>query len=143
MVVAPVLLGALIRWRLPRVADRLGACGPTVAVIAFTLVSGGIVARSAGDMSGQFLLLGLATALLHVLGFGLGWGLCRLSGYSEVVARTISIEVGMQNAGMAAGLAQRHFPALPLAAATAVFSAVLQNLLGGLLAAYWQRRRLP
>lgn len=143
MVVAPVLLGGLIRWLLPKLADRLGAYGPSIAVMAFILVSGGIVARSAPSLPGHLLMLGLATGILHLRGFGLGYGLCRVCGHSEVVARTVSIEVGMQNAGMAAGLAGKHFPALPLAAAAAVFSAVLQNLLGGLLAAYWQRRKLP
>jgi BASS family bile acid:Na+ symporter len=143
MVVGPVLLGGLIRWRLPALANRLAACGPSIAVVAFILVSGGIVARSAASLPGQLWILGISTTLLHLMGFGLGYGICRLSGQSEVVARTVSIEVGMQNAGMAAGLAGKHFPALPLAAATAVFSAVLQNLLGGLLAAFWQRRKLP
>ncbi|MCU0981134.1 MAG: bile acid:sodium symporter family protein, partial [Pirellulaceae bacterium] len=37
LTVAPVALGVLVRWKLPRTADRIGACGPTVAVLAFVL----------------------------------------------------------------------------------------------------------
>jgi BASS family bile acid:Na+ symporter len=46
----------------------------------------------------------------------------------------------MQNGGMAASLARQHFPTLPLAAAAAVFSGVMQNIIGGLAAAVWKRK---
>jgi BASS family bile acid:Na+ symporter len=140
LVVAPVVLGVLIRWRLPKVADRIGACGPTLAVLAFTLVSGGIVAASAASIAANFGQLALAAFLLHVTGFALGYGVAKLLRYPESVARTISIEVGMQNGGMAASMARQHFPGLPLAAAASVFSGVLQNIIGGILAAWWKRR---
>jgi len=140
LTVAPVTLGVLIRWLLPRTADRIGACGPTVAVIAFTLVTGGIVAASAEAIGANFGRLTLAAFLLHVFGFGLGYGITRLFRFDETIARTVSIEVGMQNGGLAAALAKQHFAALPLAAAGGVFSGVMQNIIGGLLAAWWKRR---
>ena len=46
----------------------------------------------------------------------------------------------MQNGGMAAALARQHFAAMPLAAAAGVFSGVVQNVLGGLLATFWKHR---
>ena len=64
----------------------------------------------------------------------------KLLRYPESISRTVSIEVGMQNGGMAAALARQHFPAMPLAAAAAVFSGVMQNIVGGLIAAWWKRR---
>lgn len=140
MTVAPVVVGVLIRWLLPRTADKIGACGPTIAVIAFTLVSGGIVAASAEAIASHFGRLAIAALCLHVLGFGVGYGLSKVLRYPESIARTVSIEVGMQNGGMAAALAREHFPAMPLASAAAVFSGVLQNIIGGLLAAWWKRR---
>ncbi len=117
LTVAPVVLGVLIRWKLPRAAEQIGACGPTVAVLAFVLVTGGIVAASAGDIAGNFGRLTLAAFLLHLLGFVVGYVVPKLFRYPESVARTISIEVGMQNGGMAASLARAHFAAMPLAAA--------------------------
>ncbi len=141
LTVAPVALGVLIRWKLPTVADRLGACGPTVAVLAFTLVTGGIVAASAASIREHFGSLVLAATILHLLGFGVGYGVAKLFRYPESVSRTVSIEVGMQNGGMAAALAKQHFAAMPLAAAGAVFSGVMQNIVGGLVAAWWKRRK--
>jgi BASS family bile acid:Na+ symporter len=136
-----VVLGVLIRWRLPRMADRIGACGPTIAVVAFTLVSGGIVAASAASIAEHFGHLALAATLLHLIGFGVGYLLPKILRFPESVARTVSIEVGMQNGGMAASLAREHFAAMPLAAAAGVFSGVLQNVIGGLAAALWKRRK--
>lgn len=140
LVVAPVMLGVLIRWKLPRTADKIGASGPTVAVIAFTLVTGGIVAASTETIAANFGKLAVSAFLLHVFGFAVGYGLTKLLRYPESVARTVSIEVGMQNGGMAAALAKQHFPALPLAAAASVFSGVMQNIVGGLIASWWKRR---
>lgn len=140
LTVAPVLVGVLVRWKSPRFADRLGACGPTVAVLAFTLVTGGIVAASARDIGENAGKLTLAALLLHLLGYLTGYLVPKLLRYPESVARTVSIEVGMQNGGMAASLARQHFPTMPLAAAAAVFSSIIQNLLGAMLAAWWKRR---
>ena len=78
--------------------------------------------------------------MLHVIGFALGYVVTKLFKYPESIARTISIEVGMQNGGLAAAMARQHFAAMPLAAAAAVFSGVIQNLVGGIVAAWWKRR---
>lgn len=143
LTIAPVALGVLIRWLLPKTADKIGACGPTVAVLAFTFVTGGIVAASAEAIAANFGRLALAAFLLHVFGFGVGYVITKLFRFDEIIARTVSIEVGMQNGGMAAALAKQHFAAMPLAAAAGVFSGVMQNIVGGLLASWWKRRRKP
>jgi BASS family bile acid:Na+ symporter len=141
LTIAPVTLGVLIRWLLPKTADRIGACGPTVAVVAFTCVTGGIVAASAEAIAANFGRLALAALLLHLFGFSIGYGITKLFRFPESIARTVSIEVGMQNGGMAAALAKQHFAAMPLAAAAGVFSGVMQNIVGGLLASWWKRRK--
>ena len=140
LTVAPVILGVLIRWKLPRLADRIGACGPTIAVLAFAGVSGGIVAASAAAIAANFGRLAAAAFVLHVIGFAVGYLVPKVLRYPESIARTVSIEVGMQNGGMAASLARAHFAAMPLAAAAGVFSGVMQNIVGGLVAAWWKRR---
>jgi len=81
-------------------------------VMAFVLVTGGIVAASAEAIATNFGRLALAATALHVVGFAVGYALPKIVGFPETIARTVSIEVGMQNGGMAAALAgelQRHF----------------------------------
>jgi bile acid:Na+ symporter, BASS family len=140
LTIAPVLIGVLIRWKMPRTADRIGLAGPTIAVVAFVCVTGGIVAASAEAISKNFGVLALAAFVLHILGFGVGYLVPKMLRYPESVARTVSIEVGMQNGGMAASLARLHFSSMPLAAAAGVFSGVMQNIIGGIAAAIWKRR---
>jgi BASS family bile acid:Na+ symporter len=60
-----------------------------------------------------------------------------------VAARTISIETGMQNSGLGAFLAKRHFPAEPLTAVPAAISALVHSVLGSLLAGWWRLRPAP
>ena len=140
LTIAPVLLGVLIRWKMPRTADRIGLAGPTIAALAFVCVTGGIVAASADAIAKHFGVLALAAFVLHVIGFTAGYLLPKVLRYPESVARTVSIEVGMQNGGLAASLARTHFPSMPLAAAAGVFSGVMQNIIGGVAAAIWKRR---
>ena len=142
VIVAPVLIGVLCNWRFPRAVGQVARFGPVVSVIAIAFITGGIVAQNASAVLANAGRLALAALLLHIIGFALGYAVARLLRYPQLVARTVSIEVGMQNGGMAAMLAKKNFPMDPLAAVPAVFSAIIQNLLGSLLAAYWRARPL-
>jgi BASS family bile acid:Na+ symporter len=120
--------------------DALGLCLSTLKVVAVVLITAGIVAQNAEAVIANAGKLTLAALLLHVFGFVLGYIVARLLGYPVITARTIAIEVGMQNGGMAAMLAKKNFPTQPLAAVPAVFSGVMQNLIGSIVAAWWRRR---
>jgi BASS family bile acid:Na+ symporter len=84
--VAPLALGVLIRWKLPHLADQIGGCAPTVAVVAFVLVTGGIVAASAEAIATNVGRLALAATALHLVGFSIGYVLPKLAGFPETVA---------------------------------------------------------
>jgi len=87
-------------------------------------------------------LLLLAALLLHGGGFFLGWLIPALLGQPQPVRRTISIEVGMQNSGLAVVLARSGFAVSPLTALPGAISAVVHALLGSVLASWW-RLKLP
>jgi BASS family bile acid:Na+ symporter len=78
---------------------------------------------------------------LHAGGFVLGYLLARWIGYEELIRRTVSIEVGMQNSGLAVVLS-RNFSNLPAAATPGAISAVMHSLIGSALAAFWRRRQV-
>jgi len=138
-VVAPVLIGVLCNWKFPRVVAAAARIGPSASVLAIVLITAGIVAQNATAVLANFGKLALGAVLLHVFGFILGYAVARLLGHSDRTARTVSIEVGMQNGGMAAMLAKKNFPTEPLAAVPAVFSGVVQNILGSIIAAWCKR----
>lgn len=136
--VAPVLVGVFCNWLFPKTTASVSRVGPLVSVLALMFVTGGIVAQNAAAVKANAGKLALAAVLLHVLGFGVGYLVAKILRRPEEIARTISIEVGMQNGGLAAVLAKQNFPLQPLAAVPAIFSAITQTLLGSLLATWWR-----
>jgi BASS family bile acid:Na+ symporter len=82
-------------------------------------------------------------ALLHnTSGYLFGYWIGRLFRLPERDARTIAIEVGMQNGGLASGLAKEMGKAATLGLAPAVFGP-LMNITGSILASYWHRKPVP
>lgn len=138
--VVPVLLGVFCNWRFPKQVAKISRFGPVVSVLAILFITGGIVSANADSIIANAGKLALAAVLLHVMGFGVGYAVAKIFRYSEDVARTISIEVGMQNGGLAAVLARENFPSQPMAAVPAVFSAIVQNIVGSIMASCWRAR---
>jgi BASS family bile acid:Na+ symporter len=80
----------------------------------------------------------LAAAMLHnLLGYLLGYWLSRAMRFDEITCRTIAIEVGMQNGGMATGLALNVLRSSNAALAPAIFGP-WQNVSGSILATWWR-----
>jgi BASS family bile acid:Na+ symporter len=68
------------------------------------------------------------------VGYILGYTTGLVAKFSNAKCRTISIEVGMQNAGLATVLSAKHFPAMPEAAIASAASCVWHSISGALLA---------
>jgi BASS family bile acid:Na+ symporter len=81
----------------------------------------------------------VASVLHNVVGLALGYALCKLSRVDERSSRTIAMEVGIQNGGMASGLANEMGKIDTVGLAAAVFIPWM-NISGSLLANYWRRR---
>jgi BASS family bile acid:Na+ symporter len=143
VVVLPIAAGVAANRLAPRAVRAVLPVAPLVSVVAIALVCASIIGQNAAAVRAAGPRLLAAVATLHVLGFGLGYAAARLVGHGPTVARTISIEVGMQNSGLGVVLAQRHFPAEPLAAVPGAISAVVHSLLGSCLAAWWRRGGSP
>ena len=141
-VVAPVVVGlaanaVLTRCRADRrVAERLLAI---TSMIAICLICGVIAVRSRAQIEhvGGLLLLGVT---LHNLGgYLFGYAASRLVGINQQDSRTVAIEVGLQNGGLAANLAVQVLKIPGAAIVPALFSAVM-NVTGSVLASIWAHR---
>lgn len=139
VVVIPVLLGAWLNRRAPRLVASVQLGLPLVSVIVIALICASIIGTNARDVAQVAVRLPVAVFCLHVSGFALGYAVARLTGWDETVARTASIEVGMQNSGLGAVLARKHF-ADPLTAVPAAISAAFHSVIGSVAAAWWRRR---
>jgi len=148
VVLVPVVLGTLLNRLFPRAAEKVSALLPLVAIVLVILIVGGIVGGAKAQIAQHAGVLLLATFLLHASGFALGYVLARWLGLGEVEARTISIEVGMQNSGLGSGLAKTpafaaQFASLQqaaLAPVPAAISAVWHVVIGSVLAGWWRRK---
>ena len=139
VVVLPVVVGLLLNRFLPAFTRRVAPATPLLSVLFIVLIVGAIIAAKKALIAEAALNLIGSVFLLHLFGFTLGWMAARLLGRDPASARTVSIEVGMQNSGLGANLAQSHFAAEPLTAVPSAISAVMHSLIGSFLAAIWRR----
>ena len=139
VVLLPVAVGLAMRRYLPRLTEKLLPVSPAAAVVMIVLIVAAVLgARKDAVLESGLQLLG-AVVSAHALGFLLGYVFGGLSGGFGRVARTTSIEVGMQNSGLGAVLAQAHF-ANPLTVIPSAISAITHCIIGSALAAWWARR---
>ncbi|MEC7786521.1 MAG: bile acid:sodium symporter family protein, partial [Nitrospinota bacterium] len=80
----------------------------------------------------------IAVVLLHFFGFLLGYFLSRMLKFPKQDAQTISIEVGMQNSGLATELARSNFANYALATVPGAISALTHCILGSIAAGLWR-----
>jgi len=139
VVLLPVLLGLLLNRYVPSLSRKISPVSPLVSVIAIVLIVASIIGQNHTLILGSGWKLLAAPALLHLGGFGLGYVVAKRLGLSEADARTVSIEVGMQNSGLGTHLATKSFPGTAAPVPCAI-SAVYHSLIGSLLAGYWRWR---
>ena len=134
--IIPVALGAFLNMTMNKrksFAD-IKACMPGVSVIGLACIVGGVVAHH-GDKFVSMGLLVFCCILFHnALGYCLGYVLGIIFRFNTAKKRTISIEVGVQNAGLGTGLAAKFFPQLPGAAVATAVACVWHSISGTILA---------
>ena len=147
VVILPIAAGGLVHGLLRRQFDAHKAlCDRILSVLSMTGICFTILALTAPSRStfAQAGLLIVAAAVAHnTVGYASGYWLTRLVGryasLGETEARTVAIEVGMQNGGMAGALAVGVLGSAIAALPANVFS-VWMNFSGSVLASFWSRR---
>lgn len=142
VVILPIALGLLVKKIWPGIsawaADYLPALSSlAIATIVLTVVS----ANAANLIAGGMLIL-LVVMLHNICGYALGYGLGALLKLPAAKRKALSIEVGMQNSGLASSLAATHFAAFPMAAIPGAIFSVWHNISGALLARIFSRKDL-
>lgn len=107
---------------------------PGVAVLGLVCIVGGVVSAHGAKFAQSGLAIFAAVLLHNGLGYALGYAAGLAARFSRPKLRTVAIEVGMQNAGLATVLAGRHFPLMPEAAIASAVSCVWHSVSGALVA---------
>ncbi|SHL15965.1 bile acid:sodium symporter family protein [Xylanibacter ruminicola] len=134
VVIAPIVVGLIFQRYLPKFTRSIVPYLPAFSSIAIAFVVGIIVAHNADRLLVGGLIVVLVVILHNLCGLSLGYAIGRLLGLAEPKKRAISIEVGMQNSGLASSLATLHFAAFPLATIPGAIFSVWHNISGALVA---------
>ncbi len=146
--ILPVAIGAFCNGKWGKRPGYAEVCKvmPGLSVIGLACIVGGVTAAKGGSFFTSGALIFLTIFLHNALGYALGYSVGRATRMLRPKRRTLSIEVGMQNAGLATVLAGRHFPSMPEAAVASAICCVWHSISGTLLAGLFnlidRRRKL-
>ncbi|WPB55807.1 ketopantoate/pantoate/pantothenate transporter PanS [Xylophilus sp. GOD-11R] len=138
IVIVPVALGLLLNQFAGRTMRAAEKALPLVSIFSILAIIAAVVAGSHASIAKVGPMLLVAVVLHNGLGLLGGYWGGRLLKFDESVCRTLALEVGMQNSGLAAALGALYFS--PLAALPGAVFSVWHNISGSLLAGHWSRK---
>ena len=138
IVLLPVVLGVAINSLVGRRLEPVKPLVPLLSGMAIVFIIAIVVALNQGHLAQTGVLIALAVMLHNAVGLAAGYWIGLRVTRDARVARTLAIEVGMQNSGLAVALAVKYFSAA--AALPGALFSIWHNLSGSMLAAFWWRR---
>lgn len=139
VVILPIVAGLFINHYFKNFSQKVVPYLPMFSTLAIAAIIGIIVSHNAQNIIACSLLVAVAVVLHNILGLSLGYMASRLMGLSPKKRTAISIEVGMQNSGLATSLATVHFAIYPLAAVPGAIFSVWHNFSGSMAAQILKR----
>jgi bile acid:Na+ symporter, BASS family len=136
IVLLPVLAGVVINTYFGHHLERVKPVLPVLSVLSIVIVIAIVTALNADNLMQLSWAVVIAVVLHNLLGLAAGYFIARWIGYDIQIARTLAIEVGMQNSGLGTALAIKYFGAA--AALPGALFSVWHNLTGALLAQHWR-----
>ena len=103
-------------------------------MIAIALIVGAVISHNAQSILATGIVVFAIVILLNLLGYVLGFLLGTIFGLSLPQKKALSIEIGMQNSGLATSLAGTAFPNLSMATVPGAIFSVWHNISGAILA---------
>lgn len=137
IIIVPVSLGVLTNVYFSNRLIVFKKVFPLISVIAIIIIIGIIVARNQPQLPELALPVVMAVILHNSIGLYSGYSMSKYLGYDPTICRTLAIEVGMQNSGLAVALADKYFSVA--AALPGAFFSIWHNVSGSCLAWFWSR----
>ena len=134
VVIAPILAGFLIQHYMPELTRRMVAYLPAFSSVMIATLVAIIIGHNASKLLTGGLIVVVVVMLHNLCGLALGYWIGLLLRLTHPKRSAISIEVGMQNSGLASSLANIHFAAFPMATIPGAIFSVWHNISGALVA---------
>lgn len=138
VVLLPIILGVVIRMLFSKTVDKTIEILPLISVIGIVMVAAGVVAVNREEIMTSGLMIFAVVVLHNLIGYLIGFLIAKALKLDYTDQKAVSIEVGMQNSGLAASLGLAHFS--PIAAVPGAIFSVWHNISGPLLANYWGKK---
>ncbi|MDU6506054.1 MAG: bile acid:sodium symporter family protein [Staphylococcus sp.] len=138
VVLLPIIIGFLLQLASKKVTREATKILPIISVVAISLILAAVVGGSKSQILKTGFLIFIVVILHNVVGYLLGYVLAHVFKLDRRDKKAVSIEVGMQNSGLAVSLATVHFS--PLAAVSGAVFSFVHNISRPILAKYWSKR---
>ena len=139
VILVPIILGIIVNKFYSEFTKKITKILPGVSVIAITFVIASVVSHNAQKILSTGSIILLVVILHNISGYVIGFFAGKLLKLNNAKIKAFSIEIGMQNSGLAASLANSTFPLTPEAAVPGAIFSVWHNISGAILAAIYRR----
>lgn len=134
VVLVPIILGIVFNRFFSKITEKAVKALPLISTTAIVLIIAAVVSVNSQRIMQNGLLIVCVVICHNVLGYLTGYLAARALKLDTTKCRAISIEVGMQNSGLATSLAATHFAQYPLATVPGAVFSVWHNISGAILA---------
>ncbi len=141
VVIVPIALGFVINKLFGKYTEKLIDGLPAVSVTAITLIVAAVVSHNAEKIMGTGAIVFVIVILHNLLGYAVGFLVGVLLKLPLAKKKALSIEIGMQNSGLATSLAGTAFPDLAMATVPGAIFSVWHNISGAILADIFRRMK--
>jgi BASS family bile acid:Na+ symporter len=141
VVIMPIVAGIVVKRLWPRQTQAVTVALPALSSLVICTLVAIVIGANAQKLLHSGITVMLVVMLHNMGGLAIGYGIGRLLGLTDARRRAISIEVGMQNSGLASSLATIHFAAYPMATIPGAVFSVWHNISGALVARMYTKIR--
>ncbi|MEI0611821.1 bile acid:sodium symporter family protein [Brachyspira pilosicoli] len=134
VVILPIALGFIINKFLYKFTNSIKEILPLISVLAIVAIVAAVVSANSQRLMQVGYLVIIVVVLHNCLGYLLGYILAKLFRLNNAKCKAVSIEVGMQNSGLATSLAATHFASMALATVPGAIFSVWHNISGSIVA---------
>lgn len=139
VVIVPIAAGFIINHFFSKITEQVVEVLPLISTTAIVAIVAAVVSANSAKIMTSGLLIVAVVIVHNVCGYALGYGIGKALKLDLSKCRAISIEVGMQNSGLATSLAATHFAQYPLATIPGAVFSVWHNISGAILANIYAR----
>lgn len=139
VVILPIALGFVVNKLFASFTQKLKKVFPTISIIAICMIVASVVSANSQQILSTGLIVFIVVILHNSLGYLSGLLIAKAFRLSPDKQKALSIEIGMQNSGLATSLAKTAFPDLAMATVPGAIFSVWHNISGAIIASIYSK----